>query len=96
MTRTEAQALAEEIVLKLSRYSFERRGLGLDAVAHTFCGGVRAHHGVIQAGGQIMSGQVASLAACAIELLRECFLTMEDSPDEIVRLHAPGPRPAAS
>jgi hypothetical protein len=36
MTRDEAQALAEELVLRLARHSYEKRGMGLDQMAATY------------------------------------------------------------
>jgi hypothetical protein len=87
MTREQAQALAEELVLRLARDSFDRRRWSLDQIGATFCGGIRALHGVVEARGEIKSNSVVMIAACAIELLREAFVQTGDSAEEIRAAH---------
>lgn len=90
MTRVEAQTLAEELVLRMARDSFRRRRMGWDAVATTFCGGIRALFDVIEARGQVKSNAMVMIAACAIEVLRETFANCGETAEQIREQHPLG------
>lgn len=90
MTREEAQALAEELVLRMSRDSWKRRRMGQDALASTYCEGLQAQIGVLRSGGALMSNSMVMMASVAIELLREVFASMDESVEDIREAHALG------
>lgn len=88
MTREEAQALAEELVLRMSRESFIRRRMNWHDAATTYAGGIRAHYGVLTTGGDLMSNSLVMIAAIAIEVLREAFVKTGATAEEIREDHA--------
>lgn len=84
MTREEAQALAEELVLRLVRRAFnEKRLPTLRAAREAYAGGLAS----MVTGDQIMSNAVVMHAAVGIELLRETFLQTGDTAEEIRAEH---------
>jgi hypothetical protein len=87
MTREEAQALAEELVLDKARSSFLKDARNFEQIASVFLGGIQAHYNALANGGDIRSGNVLSLAACSIELLRETFLAVGASAIEVRARH---------
>jgi hypothetical protein len=90
MTREEAQALAEELVLRFTRDSFRRRRMGWHDAATTYAGGIRAHYGVLTTGGDLMSNSHVMIAAIAIEVLRESFVKTGETAEEIREAHPLG------
>lgn len=87
MTREEAQALAEELVLRLARDSFTRLPKGLRELGAAYLGGVTQQFEQLTTGGELRTNGVVMLGAIAIEFLRELFLYTGDSADNIRRLH---------
>lgn len=96
MTREESQSLAEELVLRMSRESFARRAMGWDDAATMYMEGVFAQANVIAGGGQLRSNSLVLLAACALEVLREAFVQLPLTPDQIRAEHPTGPGPGKS
>lgn len=91
MTREEAQALAEELVLKMSRESFTTHGRDFQQIGSVFAQGIMAHASNMLRGGDVKTNSIIMLAACSIELLREAFLLVAAkgaTPDQIRAEHA--------
>lgn len=88
MTREEAQALAEEIATEHARVG---EPLGLERAAHLFEEGVHIFSRSLRRGETPTSRQIACLAGCAIELLRESFLACGGSAEGIRAGHQTPP-----
>lgn len=80
MTREEAQSLAEQLVQDAAR---EGHWLDFHAAGNAFASGVVAFANGMQRGEQIHTSTVVYLAASCLELLRESFLQVGGTEEEI-------------